>query len=212
MSCRLTDYGTSYWTDGCLPRPPPTHTHTINRLTLTAPSTDHRHLKRLSEILSECLPGFWQATGPNKLTLPPTLPTATAAKLQETMDGELLLIDAASCCAGCAVLFCAHALCYRCCAAFSCSSCDAMCAAAVTCNPHTAAVLCCAVPCAGAGSITRRLVDTYCQAVGTITQVGVLAAASGGRLGQALLVTTETQTGCMFNRAVRSGVKSPLVP
>jgi hypothetical protein len=41
-------------------------------------------------VLLECLPGFWQATGPNKLTLPPNLPSSAAAKLQTTLDGESL--------------------------------------------------------------------------------------------------------------------------
>lgn len=47
-----------------------------------------RHLERLSSVLLECLPGFWQAAGPNKLTLPPTLPSSATALLQATMDGE----------------------------------------------------------------------------------------------------------------------------
>jgi hypothetical protein len=46
-----------------------------------------RHLERLSSVLLECLPGFWQAAGPNKLTLPPNLPSAAAAQLQATMAG-----------------------------------------------------------------------------------------------------------------------------
>lgn len=42
-------------------------------------------------MLLKCLPGFWQAAGPNKLTLPPNLPSSAAAKLQGTLDGALVI-------------------------------------------------------------------------------------------------------------------------
>jgi hypothetical protein len=38
-------------------------------------------------VLLECLPGFWQAAGPNRLTLPSNLPSSAAARLQATMNG-----------------------------------------------------------------------------------------------------------------------------
>ncbi|KAF6265699.1 exocyst complex component Sec5-domain-containing protein [Scenedesmus sp. NREL 46B-D3] len=45
------------------------------------------NLQRHSEVLLECLPGLWQAAGTSKLQLPPHLPAAAAAKLQQTLAG-----------------------------------------------------------------------------------------------------------------------------